>query len=88
MKTTINTEIKGVKFEVTFEGSIKELLAVNTAMVRGTEEWIDLFNNRGHQIFDLIDAAVERSKQTSKKVILADKEVNDFDRIINPKKKD
>ena len=88
MKTNMVMNIKGVEVKVEFEGSIKELMAVNTAMVVGTKEWLDLFQERGNQIFDLIDAAIDRSKQTSKKVILADKEVSDFDRIINPKKKD
>ena len=88
MKTNMVMNVKGVEVKVEFEGSIKELMAVNTAMVVGTKEWLDLFQERGNQIFDLIDAAIDRSKQTSKKVILADKEVSDFDRIINPKKKD
>lgn len=86
MKTNVNFEIKGVRVEMQFEGSIKELMAVNTAMVVGTKEWLDLFQQRGNQIFDLIDAAIDRSVETSKKVILAEKEVNDFEKIINPKK--
>ena len=86
MKTNMVMNVKGVEVKVEFEGSIKELMAVNTAMVVGTKEWLDLFQERGNQIFDLIDAAIDRSKQTSKKVILADKEVNDFEKIINPKK--
>lgn len=85
MKTTMNFEVKGVKVEMQFEGSIKELMGINTAMVTGTKEWLDLFQSRGNQIFDLVDAAVDRAKQTSKKVIVAEKEVEDFNKIINPK---
>ena len=85
MKTTINAEIKGVKMEVTFEGSIKELMAVNTAMVVGSREWINFFKEEGNAIFDLIDAAVERSKQTTMKVEMAQKEIDSFKKIINKK---
>lgn len=86
MKTTMKFEIKGVQVEMQFEGSIKELMALNTSMVQGSKEWLDLFQSRGNQIFDLLDHAVDRSKDLSKKIILADKEVNDFNNIINPKK--
>lgn len=86
MKTNMVMNVKGVEVKVEFEGSIKELMGINTAMIQGTREWLDLFQQRGNQIFDLIDAAIDRSKETSKKVILAEKEVNDFDKVINPKK--
>lgn len=87
MKTTLKTNIKGAEITMEFEGSIKELFALNTSMVAASKEWLDLFQERGNQIFDLINAAIDRSAETSKKVILKDKEVNDFDKIVNPKKK-
>lgn len=83
MKTTINTEIKGVKMEVTFEGSIKEMMAINTAMVVGTKEWLDLFQSRGNQIFDLLDAAIERVGNSEKKLYSKEKEVKHFKSIVD-----
>lgn len=86
MKTNVKFNVKGMQIEMSFEGSVSEMAKINTAMISGTKEWLDLFEERGNQIFDLIEAAVDRSKDLSKKVILADKEVNDFNNIINPKK--
>lgn len=85
MKTNMKFNVKGVEVSVEFEGSVRELMGINTAMVVGTKEWLDLFQERGNQIFDLVDVAVDRAKQTSKRVIVAEKEVEDFNKIINPK---
>ena len=87
MKTNMKFNVKGVEVSVEFEGSVRELMGINTAMVVGTKELLDLFQERGNQIFDLVDAAVERAAETSKKVIVKEKEIKDFENIINPKKK-
>lgn len=83
MKMTANTEIKGVKIELTFEGSIKELMAVNTATVKAAQEWVNFFSKEGDHIFNMLDRAIDRSSITSKKVILAEKENKDFEAILN-----
>ena len=85
MKTSVNFEIKGVKVEMTFEGSVSEMVKMNTAMISGTKEWLDFFQQEGNRIFYLIDKAVERSAETSKNVMIKDKEVRDFEKFINRK---
>ena len=85
MKTSANFEIKGVKVEMTFEGSVSEMVKMNTAMISGTKEWLDFFQQEGNRIFYLIDKAVERSAETSKNVMIKDKEVRDFEKFINRK---
>lgn len=83
MKTTLKTNIKGIELTMEFEGSIKELMALNTSMVIGTKEWLDLFESRGNQIFDLVEAAIERSGNLEKKVYSKEKEVKHFKSIVD-----
>ena len=83
MKTNMKFEIKGVQVSVEFEGSVRELMGINTAMVKGTQEWIDFFSKEGDHIFNMLDRAIDRSSITSKKVILAEKENKDFEAILN-----
>lgn len=85
MKMTAKTTIKGIGIEFTFEGSIKELMAVNTATVKATKEWVEFFAKEGDHIFNMLDRAIDRSSITSKKVILVEKENKDFEKIINKK---
>lgn len=82
MKMTANTEIKGIKVELTFEGSIKELMAVNTATIKATQEWVEFFGKNGDRIFNMLERAVDRTADLNKKVILKEKEEEDFRRII------
>lgn len=83
MKMTAKTNIKGVAVEFTFEGSIKEMMAVNTATVKAAQEWINFFSKEGDHIFNMLDRAIDRASITSKKVILAEKEDKDFRDILN-----
>ena len=85
MKMTAKTNIKGVSVEFTFEGSIKEMLAVNTGMVTATKEWLDLFQSEGNRMFDLLDKAVDRVTETNKRIMIKDKELKNFEKIINKK---
>ena len=85
MKTNVKFEIKGVQVEMAFEGSIKELMALNTSMVVGSKEWLKFFDEEGNHIFNLIDAAIDRAKVTSMKVKMAEKELDDLGKIINKK---
>lgn len=82
MKTKMTFEVKGVQVNMEFEGSIKELMALNTSMVKGSKEWLGFFEEEGNRIFYLIDKAVDRSAETSKKVMLKEKEMRDFEKII------
>ena len=83
MKTTLKTNVKGIEISMEFEGSVKELFSLNTSMVTATKEWLDLFEFRGNQIFDLVEAAVERSGNLEKKVYSKEKEVKHFKSIID-----
>lgn len=83
MKTSVKFNVKGVEFDVKFEGSVRELAGINTAMVNGTREWLDLFAERGDQMFNMLDRAIDRVSITNKKIILAEKEDKDFRDILN-----
>lgn len=85
MKTSVNFEVKGVKVNMEFEGSIKEMMSLNTAMVKGSKEWLDFFQQEGNRIFYLLDKAVDRAAETNKNTMIKDKEVRDFEKMINKK---
>lgn len=85
MKTSVNFEVKGVKVNMEFEGSIKEMMSLNTAMVKGSKEWLDFFQQEGNRIFYLLDKAVDRAAETNKNTMIKEKEVRDFEKFINRK---
>lgn len=85
MKTNFKMNIKGVEVSVEFEGSVRELMGINTAMVVGTKEWLDLFSERGDQMFNMLDKAVDRAAETSKRVMIKDNELKNLEKIINKK---
>ena len=83
MKTTMKFNVKGIEMEIVFEGSIKELMGINTACVKGVEEWMDLAHRRGDELFDMINHGIERAGNIEKKIHSKEKEVKYFKSIID-----
>lgn len=83
MKMTTKTNIKGMEIELTFEGSIKELMAVNTATVAAAKEWVSFFAKEGDHICDMVEHGIERGGDIEKRIYSKEKEIKYFKSVID-----
>ena len=86
MKTNFKMNVKGVEVVVEFEGSVREFGGLNKEIINSIKDCASLFNIENQdKIYDAMSYAINRAATIQKRIMVVNKELEDFEKAINKK---